>query len=69
MQGITDTEEEEQEEVNKKVQGLIREIRVDINPEDIKEISKLGTFKPIKKRLILVKFRSWNKKLKIFKCT
>lgn len=70
IQGVADKAEEKQEEVEEKVQGILAEIGVEINPgADIKEITKLGTFKPNKKRPILVKLHTWKKKLEIFEQT
>lgn len=70
VQGLADIDEEKQEEVTKKVQEMLRDIGVEINPDaDIKEITKLGTFKTNKKRPILVKLQTRNKKMEIFERT
>lgn len=70
IQGLPDIDGENQEGVKEEIQGVLREIGVEINPlVDIKETTKLGIYKPNKKRPILVKLQTWDKKMEIFKRT
>ena len=66
IKGVADAEEEKNEDLAIKVENLLEKMGVNINlARDIDEIKRFGLFHKDKKRPILIKLLTWNKKMEI----